>query len=86
MRIAKFNVQDPFDPSATGDKVDEILSQMDGILDWEVQPDGDVSVKYIPDSISDRQIEAALRGMGFELRHISDDLRIGSELKPKAWR
>lgn len=73
MGVAKFIANDPFAPKATKDELDELLSRMDGVLDWAVNPDDEVAVEYDNDRITDEMIEAGLSGTGLVLKHISDE-------------
>jgi copper chaperone CopZ len=76
MGIARFFVVDSYQPKATRDEVDALLSKMDGVTDWRFHPDGEVVVEYGSNRISDEMIETALEGVGYSLMHISDDPRV----------
>lgn len=73
MGLANFVAIDGFRPRATETELNDLISRMDGVIDWRIKPDGDVIVEYNHDLISDQVIESALRGIGFSLTHISDD-------------
>ena len=72
MGIAKFNAKDPYQPSALKDELNELFSRMDGVLDWAINPRGEVAVEYDNDLINDEMIEDALSGIGLKLKHIAD--------------
>ena len=73
MGLARFVAIDVSRPRATKTELNDLISRMDGVIDWRIEPDGDVIVEYNHDLISDQVIESALRGIGFRLTHISDD-------------
>lgn len=72
MGVAKFIAKDPYVPSATIEELYNLLSEMDSVLDWAVNTDGEVAVEYDHNRINDQMIEEALSGIGLQLRHISD--------------
>jgi len=72
MGLARFIAKDPYRPAETEQELDELLSEMDGVLDWTIHAGGDVTVEYERHHISDDLIEEALDGLGFELTHIYD--------------
>lgn len=72
MGIAKFNARDPYKPEALKTELNELLSRMDGVLDWAINPRGEVAVEYDNDLINDEMIEDALSGIGLKLKHIAD--------------
>ena len=72
MSLARFIAIDPYQPAATRRELDDLFTKMDGPLDWHIHPNGDVSVEYDADRISDEIIEIALQGLGFKLEHIAD--------------
>jgi hypothetical protein len=73
MGIARFSARDPYRPACSEQELDELLSEMDGVLDWTVDAANEVTVEYDRHDISDEVIEEALAGVGFDLKHISDD-------------
>lgn len=73
MGVAKFIANDPYAPKATNAELDDLLSRMDGVLDWAINPDEEVAVEYDNDRITDEMIEAGLSGTGLVLKHISDE-------------
>jgi copper chaperone CopZ len=72
MYVARFIADDPFNPPATEDEIDDALSKMDGVADWTIHASDEVTVEYHAAQINDQQIEEALSGMGFRVTHISD--------------
>lgn len=72
MGVAKFIAKDPYVPSATLEELYDLLSEMDGVLDWSVSQAGEVAVEYDQYRITDEMIEKALSGLGFEVKHLSD--------------
>jgi len=73
MGLARFVARDPYRPAQSVEEVDELLQEMDGVVDWAFDPDGQVTVEYDPDRINDALIEDALAGVGLQLEHISDE-------------
>lgn len=80
MGVAKFTAKDPYIPSATLEELYEILSEMDGVLDWSVNEAREVAVEYDHYRINDQMIEKALSGIGFEIKHVSDNPDLPDEL------
>lgn len=70
--LARFITTDPYQPSETNKKVDELLEEMDGVIDWTIDQDGEVTVEYDADRINDGLIEDGLAGVGLQLRHVFD--------------
>jgi hypothetical protein len=79
MGIARFFAVDTYQPKATRDEIDALLSKMDGVTDWRFHPKGEVVVEYGSNRISDEMIEAALQGVGYSLVHISDDPQVAGK-------
>lgn len=55
-------------PSTTLVRLYNILSEMDGVMDWAVNQDGDVTVEYDHNRINPKIVEQALVGIG--LQHV----------------
>jgi copper chaperone CopZ len=72
MSLARFVAQDPYRPSATKKELEDLVSKVDGVIDWSVSADGEVTLEYDRKRISDELIEDALAGIGFRLKHIYD--------------
>jgi hypothetical protein len=72
MSLARFVARDPYRPQATAEELDNLLLKMDGVIDWTIHDQGEVTVEYDRKRISDELIEDALAGIGFRLTHIFD--------------
>lgn len=72
MGLARFVATDQQRPKATEEELRDLLYKMDGVVDWTIHENGDVTVEYEPHRIGDQLIEDALAGIGFELHHIYD--------------
>ena len=72
MNLARFVARDPYRPQATQEELDGLLLKMDGVVDWTIHNEGEVTLEYDPKRISDEIIEDAFAGLGFELTHIFD--------------
>jgi hypothetical protein len=72
MNLARFVARDPYRPQATQEELDALLLKMDGVVDWTIHSEGEVTLEYDPKRISDEIIEDAFAGLGFELTHIFD--------------
>jgi hypothetical protein len=70
--LVRFVTRDPYRPSETEEEVDELLQEMDGVIDWTIHPDGEVTVEYDTARIDDSLIEDGLAGVGLELEHVFD--------------
>jgi hypothetical protein len=79
MGIARFFAADPSRPNAARSEIDALLVRMDAVIDWRFHPLGAIVVEYRSTSISDQIIEAALEGLGYCLKHISDDPQVARE-------
>ena len=73
MGVAKFTAKDPYAPAATNSELQQLLTRMDGVLDWAISDEGEVAVEYDHELINDQMIEAALSGVGLKLKHVSDE-------------
>ena len=73
MGLARFVATDPYTPAITEQELEEIITKIHGIIEWTIHPDGEVTIEYDRHIISDELVEEALRGVGFELKHIFDD-------------
>jgi hypothetical protein len=80
MGVAKFIAIDQFVPSATKEELDNLLGKMEGVQDWAINPNVEIAVEYDHNRINDEMIEAALRGIGFKLKHISDSPDLPDEI------
>ncbi|MFN2292433.1 MAG: hypothetical protein ACK2UC_14670 [Anaerolineae bacterium] len=73
MGLARFVAQDPYRPRATKEELDGLLDRIDGVLDWTIHDNGDVTVEYDSSRLYEGLIEDALSGSGFKLHHIIDE-------------
>jgi hypothetical protein len=70
--LARFIAVDHCEPRASKKELNDLLSRMDGVIDWTVHRSGGVTLEYDRDRISDDLIEDALIGIGFRLKHVFD--------------
>ena len=72
MGIAKFTAKDPYYSNAIVEELDELIPKIHGVIDLTVHKDGDVTLEYDRELISEELIEDALSDMGFKIQHILD--------------
>jgi hypothetical protein len=66
--------KDPYTPLKTEEELEELLSKMHGVIDWNIHQDGAVTLEYDHHLISEEVIEDALPGgIGFKVQHILDE-------------
>jgi hypothetical protein len=73
MGLARFYINDPYLPDATGEEVEALFCKMHGISHWTIHPGGEVTLVYDRHMISGDIIEAAFGGLGFDLIHVFDN-------------
>lgn len=74
MGIARFIARDPYTPPSTSKTaLEELLTEMSGVLNWSIQPNGQVTIEYDPDLVSISSVEEGLDGLGYRLEHIFDE-------------
>ncbi len=73
MGLARFVAKDPYTPAATEKELEDLIPKIHGVIDWTIHANGDVTIEYDRERISDELIEEALIGIGFKLKHIYDD-------------
>jgi len=73
MGLARFVARDPYRPKATKEELDNLLDRVDGVLDWTIHGNGDVTLEYDSSRIDEGLIEDALAGIGFRLHHVLDE-------------
>jgi hypothetical protein len=73
MSLARFVAHDPYRPKATNEELEELLFKIDGVIDWTIHRNGEVTLEYDRKRISDELIEDALLGIGFRLKHLCDE-------------
>lgn len=50
----------------------DLIPAMDGVVNWEIGPGGEVIIEYDAQVTSAETIEEALAGLDFRVRHIAD--------------
>jgi hypothetical protein len=73
MGFAKFTATDPFTPSSTIEELYNLLSDIDGIMDWAINSKGELTVEYDHNRINEMEIEQALSGLGLQLNFVAQD-------------
>jgi hypothetical protein len=66
MGFRKFTPINQYIPSNTLVVLYNILSEMDGVIGWAVNQDGDVTVEYDHNRINGNVVEEALAGIGLQ--------------------
>lgn len=82
MSRATFIARSPDDRKENEKKLNGIISEVRGITDWNIGPNGEVTVEYNHDETSSNIIEEALAGIGYQVRHIHDTQRLGKADAP----
>ncbi len=82
MSQATFIARLPYDRQESERKLSATLSEIRGITDWSIGPDGEVTVEYNHDETSSNVIEEALAGIGYMVRHVYDTQRLGKADAP----
>jgi hypothetical protein len=70
--LARFIARDPYDPEATASELEEVVPRLHGVVDWNIHADGDVTIEYFRNPVSEELIEEALGGIGYQVKHIYD--------------
>ena len=73
MGVVQFIAKDPYAPAATEAEIEGLLVEMSGIADWTIEANGEVRVEYDSYYISSDMIEEALTGLGFKVKHLSEE-------------
>lgn len=73
MGVVRFIAKDPYTPAATEAEIEALFVEMAGIADWTIEANGEVRVEYDSYYISSDMIEEALEGLGFKLKHLSEE-------------
>ncbi len=66
MRLAKFSAQRPVEVKRIDVEIVELLSRVRGALGWDVTSQGEISVSYDDQRVSEGTLARALKGLGFE--------------------
>jgi hypothetical protein len=59
MGLARFVAQDPYRPRATKEELEGLLDRVDGVLDWTIHDNGDVTLEYDSDRLYEGLLEDA---------------------------
>jgi hypothetical protein len=73
MGVAIFSAKDTHTPTTKIEELYNLLDDMDGILDWTINLDGELVIEYDHNRINNQMIMDTLSGIGFRLRQISHD-------------
>jgi hypothetical protein len=84
MGLARFVAQDPYRPRASKEELDDLLDRVDGVLNWTIHANGDVTLEYDSDRLDEGLLEDALAGIGFRLHHILDEPDAGEAASQNA--
>ena len=84
MGVAKLVPGESYIRSVTLDDLYDLLSDVDGVLEWTLDLNGEVAVEYDHNRVSEETIEQTLSGTGLQLRAIVNDPNI-SDLKKVLW-
>lgn len=82
MSQAIFTAIDPNRRTGERSQLRNLLSDMRGVLDWRIDADGQVVVEYNHEETSSNVIEEALAGIGYRVKHVHDDARLGDADAP----
>ena len=66
MVFTKYSTKDTYVSSNTLVSVYNILSEMDGVMDWVLDQNGEVLVEYDQNRINAKIVEEALAGIGLK--------------------
>lgn len=82
MGYAKFASINPIYSLGTIDLIYDLLDELDGIMDWAADRNGELVVEYDHNRIKEDVIEKALSGTGFQLKSVSNDpnIRVSSRV------
>lgn len=67
-----------------GDKrrLRNLLADVHGIKNWNIEPNGEVSIEYDHQETSSNVVEEALAGIGYRVKHIHDEASLGKADRP----
>lgn len=82
MSQATFMALDPNHRTTERSQLGNLLADIRGILDWRIDPDGQVVVDYDHQETSSNVIEEALAGVGYRIKHVRDEARLGDADAP----
>ncbi len=79
---AIFTAIDPNRRTSERSQLSNLLADIRGVLDWQIDSDGQVIVNYNHEETSSNVIEEALAGVGYRVKHVRDDVRLGDADAP----
>ncbi len=82
MTQAVFIVGDPYHRRDSETKLRNLIAEIRGIRNWNIDGNGEVTIDYDHDVTSSNVIEEALAGIGYKIKHVHDDARLGKADKP----
>lgn len=82
MTRATFIAQDPHRRTADEGELKGLLDDIRGIKHWSIDAQGQVTVEYDHQQTSSNVIEEALAGIGYRVKHLHDDARLGKADRP----
>ncbi len=82
MTQAIFCAVDPFHRNEDRSKLRYLLADIRGVKDWTINSNGEVIVDYSHAETSSNVIEEALAGVGYRIKHVHDDARLGKADRP----
>jgi hypothetical protein len=79
---ATFVATDPYHRADDESKLRNLLTYLRGVKDWQADKDGEITVEYDHEVTSSNVIEEALAGIGYRVKHVHDDARLGKADRP----
>ncbi len=82
MAQASFVASDPYHRVESERKLKDLITDIHGVTDWDIDSRGRVTIQYNPEETSSNVVEEALAGIGYRIEHVSDTQRLGKADKP----
>lgn len=82
MTRAVFVAVDPFHRLSGKAQLKDLLADIHGLKDYDIDRDGQVTVAYDHQETSSNLIEDALAGVGYKVKHVYDDAKLGKADAP----
>ncbi len=82
MSQAVFCAVDPNRRIGERSQLKNLLADIHGVTDWNINDDGEVTVIYNHEETSSNMVEDALAGVGYRVKHIYDDAKLGKADAP----
>ncbi len=79
---ATFVASDPYQRSDNESKLRNLLADVHGVRSWQIGDNGEVTIEYDHEETSSNVIEEALAGIGYRVKHVHDDARLGRADRP----